>query len=426
MRAVHRRRLRRPSGARRRPREGGRTRRAPDRSGPRPRRTSSTTFRSRRPSGSRCSSSPPTATPSMVVPILEHDSAAAALGARRGPSRRLVGRHRRVRADRGAARPGRSLRHLGLDLGDAPARSPAEAPARSVHGDDARRSRCCARSRATTRSSGSRRPARRRTRRSSRSSTSASPGAPRTRSPPTWPRLLREHGHSQVDFTVVGSGPNGANPHHEAGDAHHRGTATWWCSTSAASRTATDRTPRAPSTSASRPRRSARCSRSCEQAQQAAFEAVAVGVACQEIDRVARRGDHGCRLRRPLHPPRRSRHRAHDARAAVHGRGRGASDRGRHVLLDRAGDLPARAVRRAHRGHRRRHGRRRTAAEQHEPRTAASSNRAAFRRPCAVRSASRSGASRRGRCRGRRSRRRRTRSRHPALPTRGTASPRRR
>jgi D-alanyl-D-alanine dipeptidase len=27
--------------------------------------------------------------------------------------------------------------------------------------------------------------------------------------------FLREHGHSQVDFTVVGSGPNGANPHHE-------------------------------------------------------------------------------------------------------------------------------------------------------------------------------------------------------------------
>jgi len=29
--------------------------------------------------------------------------------------------------------------------------------------------------------------------------------------------LLREFGHEQVDFTVVGSGPNGANPHHEAG-----------------------------------------------------------------------------------------------------------------------------------------------------------------------------------------------------------------
>ena len=30
--------------------------------------------------------------------------------------------------------------------------------------------------------------------------------------------LLLSHGHSQVDFTVVGSGPNGASPHHEAGD----------------------------------------------------------------------------------------------------------------------------------------------------------------------------------------------------------------
>jgi D-alanyl-D-alanine dipeptidase len=31
-------------------------------------------------------------------------------------------------------------------------------------------------------------------------------------------RMLVEHGHSQVDFTIVGSGPNGADPHHEAGD----------------------------------------------------------------------------------------------------------------------------------------------------------------------------------------------------------------
>lgn len=30
--------------------------------------------------------------------------------------------------------------------------------------------------------------------------------------------LLGQFGHSQVDFTIVGSGPNGANPHHEAGD----------------------------------------------------------------------------------------------------------------------------------------------------------------------------------------------------------------
>jgi Xaa-Pro aminopeptidase len=31
-------------------------------------------------------------------------------------------------------------------------------------------------------------------------------------------RLLRRFGHSQVDFTVVGSGPNGANPHHAIGE----------------------------------------------------------------------------------------------------------------------------------------------------------------------------------------------------------------
>jgi Xaa-Pro aminopeptidase len=30
--------------------------------------------------------------------------------------------------------------------------------------------------------------------------------------------LLSDHGHSQVDFTVVGSGPNGANPHHEVSE----------------------------------------------------------------------------------------------------------------------------------------------------------------------------------------------------------------
>jgi Xaa-Pro aminopeptidase len=31
-------------------------------------------------------------------------------------------------------------------------------------------------------------------------------------------RLLRDHGHESVDFTLVGSGPNGANPHHDAGE----------------------------------------------------------------------------------------------------------------------------------------------------------------------------------------------------------------
>ena len=77
-------------------------------------------------------------------------------------------------------------------------------------------------------------------------------------------QLLRKYGHSQVDFTVVGSGPNGANPHHEIGGRVIR-TATWSCSISAASSTATGRTPLAPSTSVSRPTRSARCTTSCAQ-----------------------------------------------------------------------------------------------------------------------------------------------------------------
>lgn len=31
-------------------------------------------------------------------------------------------------------------------------------------------------------------------------------------------RLLRDHGHDRVEFTIVASGPNGASPHHDAGD----------------------------------------------------------------------------------------------------------------------------------------------------------------------------------------------------------------
>jgi D-alanyl-D-alanine dipeptidase len=31
-------------------------------------------------------------------------------------------------------------------------------------------------------------------------------------------RLLRQRGHDRVDFTIVGSGPNAASPHHEAGE----------------------------------------------------------------------------------------------------------------------------------------------------------------------------------------------------------------
>jgi D-alanyl-D-alanine dipeptidase len=99
--------------------------------------------------------------------------------------------------------------------------------------------------------------------------------------------LLLRFGHSQVDFTVVGSGPNGANPHHEMGDRvildgdmvvldfgglkHGYGSDT--------TRTVHVGEP----TDEERDVHDI-----VRRAQQAAFEAVRPGVACQEIDRVAR------------------------------------------------------------------------------------------------------------------------------------------
>lgn len=99
--------------------------------------------------------------------------------------------------------------------------------------------------------------------------------------------LLRQFGHSQVDFTVVGSGPNGANPHHEVGPRiiqegdmvvldfgglkHGYGSDT--------TRTVHVGEPTAEEQEVHDVVR---------QAQQAAFEAVRPGVECQEIDRAAR------------------------------------------------------------------------------------------------------------------------------------------
>ena len=99
--------------------------------------------------------------------------------------------------------------------------------------------------------------------------------------------LLRRFGHSQVDFTVVGSGPNGANPHHEMGDRviqpgdmvvldfgglkHGYGSDT--------TRTVHVGAP----TDEER-----EVHEIVRRAQQAGFEAVRPGVECQEIDRAAR------------------------------------------------------------------------------------------------------------------------------------------
>ncbi|MCX4514908.1 Xaa-Pro peptidase family protein [Streptomyces sp. NBC_01619] len=99
--------------------------------------------------------------------------------------------------------------------------------------------------------------------------------------------LLLRFGHAQVDFTIVGSGPNGANPHHEAGDRviaegdmvvldfgglrHGYGSDT--------TRTVHVGEPSA---------EEQRVHDVVRAAQQAGFEAVRPGAACQDVDRAAR------------------------------------------------------------------------------------------------------------------------------------------
>ena len=99
--------------------------------------------------------------------------------------------------------------------------------------------------------------------------------------------LLRKHGHSQVDFTVVGSGPNGANPHHEAGDRTIEvGDAVVLDFGGLCDGYGSDTTR---TVCVGEPTDEVRTVHEIvRRAQQAAFEAVRPGVECQEIDRVAR------------------------------------------------------------------------------------------------------------------------------------------
>jgi len=100
-------------------------------------------------------------------------------------------------------------------------------------------------------------------------------------------RLLLELGHEQVDFTVVGSGPNGANPHHEAGDRVIReGDAVVLDFGGLLDGYGSD-TTRTVSVGEPDPE-VVRVHGIVREAQQAAFEAVRPGVPCEEIDRVAR------------------------------------------------------------------------------------------------------------------------------------------
>ncbi|MFH8366362.1 aminopeptidase P family protein [Streptomyces sp. NPDC018031] len=99
--------------------------------------------------------------------------------------------------------------------------------------------------------------------------------------------LLLENGHSQVDFTIVGSGPNGANPHHEAADRiiedgdmvvlDFGGLMDGYGSDTTRTVHVGDPTPE-----------ERKVHSVVRDAQQAAFDAVRPGAACQDIDRVAR------------------------------------------------------------------------------------------------------------------------------------------
>ncbi|MEV8549081.1 aminopeptidase P family protein [Streptomyces glaucescens] len=99
--------------------------------------------------------------------------------------------------------------------------------------------------------------------------------------------LLRRFGHEQVDFTIVASGPNGANPHHEVGDRvvergdmvvlDFGGLKDGYGSDT--SRTVHVGEP----TDEER-----RVHDIVREAQEAGFRAVRPGAACQDVDRAAR------------------------------------------------------------------------------------------------------------------------------------------
>ena len=99
---------------------------------------------------------------------------------------------------------------------------------------------------------------------------------------------LRAHGHSQVDFTVVGSGPNGANPHHEIGErVIDEGDMVVLDFGGLKDGYASDTTRTVHVGEPTDEER--KVHEIVQQAQQAGYDAVRPGVACQEIDRASRK-----------------------------------------------------------------------------------------------------------------------------------------
>jgi Xaa-Pro aminopeptidase len=98
---------------------------------------------------------------------------------------------------------------------------------------------------------------------------------------------LRASGHETVDFTIVGSGPNGASPHHEAGDrAIEAGDLVVLDFGGRMAGYFSDMTRTVVVGEPTQEQR--RVHEAVRAAQQAGFEAVRPGVACEDVDRAAR------------------------------------------------------------------------------------------------------------------------------------------
>ncbi|MEU3156448.1 aminopeptidase P family protein [Streptomyces griseoincarnatus] len=99
--------------------------------------------------------------------------------------------------------------------------------------------------------------------------------------------LLHRFGHSQVDFTIVASGPNGANPHHEAGDrriGHGDMVVLDFGGLKDGYGSDTSRTVHVGEPT----EEERRVHDLVREAQEAGFRAVRPGAACQDVDRAAR------------------------------------------------------------------------------------------------------------------------------------------
>ncbi|CAL9385378.1 aminopeptidase P family protein [Streptomyces werraensis] len=99
--------------------------------------------------------------------------------------------------------------------------------------------------------------------------------------------LLRRFGHSQVDFTIVASGPNGADPHHEAGDRRiERGDMVVLDFGGLRDGYGSDTSRTVHVGEPTEEER--RVHDLVREAQEAGFRAVRPGAACQDVDRAAR------------------------------------------------------------------------------------------------------------------------------------------